>query len=50
MDIEESDAELPSEPGVMVLRKPINFADFRVALRDCLVRRAEQPAAIGSPA
>lgn len=48
--IEESDTELLSEPGVTVLRKPIDFADFRAALRDCLARPVEQPVAISSPA
>jgi CheY-like chemotaxis protein len=47
--ISDWDAELLGQPGVTLLRKPINFADFRAALHDCLGRRAERSAAIGSP-
>jgi CheY-like chemotaxis protein len=48
--ISEGDAELLNESGVTLLRKPINFSDFRAALHDCLVWRADRSAAIGSPA
>jgi|RhiMetdeSRZDD1v2_1073273.scaffolds.fasta_scaffold60564_2 two-component system cell cycle response regulator len=48
--ISEPESEVPGEPGITVLRKPVALTEFRAAVTSCLAGRAARspaPAPIG---